>query len=175
MSDDADLCGHPTQGGDGPPCQNPASEGDSCYIPAHGGSKDPGGRPNKFSDDRAEDAIQAAREGFSKAGCARAAGVSPKTIDNWLERDPEYGESSFFQAFTRARHTGERTLLQGALYDEPEERQKQERTVNAQHARFLLSTSFDYVKTERTELTGEDGGAVEVESDVVTVTEVVDE
>jgi len=46
------------------------------------------------------------------------------------------------------------------------------RTVDAQHARFLLSTSFDYVKTERTELTGEDGGPVEVDSDVVTVTEV---
>ena len=42
----------------------------------------------------------------------------------------------------------------------------------------LGRTVFDrsgYGKTEKHELTGEDGGAIEVSSDVVTVTEVVDE
>jgi len=175
MEDDAEKCGYPTQGGDGPPCEHPATDGDSCWIDAHGGDADPGGRPNKFTDERAEDAIQAAREGFSKAGCARAAGVTPPTLNNWLDANPDYDGGEFLQAFTRARHKGERVLLQGALYDEPEEQQKHTRTVNDQHARFLLSTSFDYVKTERKELTGEDGGAIEVDSDVVTVTEATDE
>jgi len=171
MTDDADVCGHPTQGGDGPPCQHPVTEGDSCWIDAHGGSTSVG-RNFAITESDHDDILQAAREGFSKAGCARAAGVDEKSLHRYLEADEN---EDFRRSFTRARHKGERVLVKGALYDEPEERKKNERTVNAQHARFILSTSFDYVKTERTELTGEDGGAVEVESDVVTVTEVVDE
>jgi len=41
MSDD-DVCGHPTQGGDGPPCQHPTTDdGDSdrCWIPDHNDSE----------------------------------------------------------------------------------------------------------------------------------------
>jgi hypothetical protein len=36
---------------------------------------------------------------------------------------------------------------------------------------FRASASFGYVKTEAKELTGEDGDAINVTSDVVTVTE----
>lgn len=59
----------------------------------------------------------------------------------------------FLQAFMRARSAGEQRLIQGGLADP---------NVNSQMAKFLLSTSFDYVKTERREVTGEGGGAVEV-------------
>lgn len=165
---DDEICGYEDTAS-GNPCKNSA---DSC--PWHNTDNPPDtGRPDKFTDDRAADAIEAARNGFSKAGCARAAGVTPQTINNWLDRNPDYKDGKFFEAFMRARHKGERQLVTGPLYDDADEQHK--RTVNGQHARFLLSTSFDYIKTERTELTGEDGGAIEVESDVVTVTEATED
>ena len=147
MSDDADKCNHPLPGGG--TCDNPATDGDTCWIPSHGGDADTTPhRPDKFNDDRAERAIEAAREGFSKAGCARAAGVSHTALERWLDSNPEYDGGYFRAAFTRARHQGERKLVKGPLVNDPME----DREVDGQHARFLLSTSFDYVKTEKREL-----------------------
>ena len=58
----------------------------------------------------------------------------------------------------RARHKGERTLLKGPLV----EREGEAESIDGQHARFLLSTSFDYQKTEKRELehSGEVSGSL---------------
>jgi len=149
-----DVCGHPTEGGDGPPCQNPPGENGRCYIPAHNGEDKPApqGRPSKYTDERARSAIDAASDGFSKAGCARAAGVGEQTLLDWLNEDHTVNGESFSEAFMRARHEGERTLVKGPLIDHPDAPGPDGPEVDGQHARFLLSTSFDYVKTEKQEV-----------------------
>jgi len=149
-----DICGHPTA--DGSPCENPASDGDSCWIPAHGGSADNHGRDFLLSEADHEDILEAARLGMSKAGCARAAGTGPDQLQRYLDAEEN---ADFRDTFMRARHQGERRLIEGPLEsheDDPIE-------MDGQHARFLLSTSFDYIKTEKRELTGDDGGAIEVQ------------
>lgn len=168
MSDDKDICGAETAQGN--PCSRPMGWGtDSDLGPCkdHTDNSTNRGRPTKFDDERARAAIRAAREGKSEAGAARAAAVAPNTINNWKDRNPTFEaesgeEREFLQAFMRARSEGESKLVNGGLRNDD---------VDSSMAKFLLSTSFDYVKTERTELTGEDGGAIEVESDVVEVTE----
>lgn len=143
MSDD--VCGHPTA--DGGECANPATEGDSCWIDAHGGSTSVG-RDSKFSDERARDVIHAAKQGKSKAGCARAAGIGEATLARWLEADHTFVDADgqqrdFRSALRRARADGETVLIQGGLRDE---------NVDSSMAKFLLATSFDYQKTERHEV-----------------------
>jgi|GEM_PF-1808854 len=157
MSDD--ICGADTTGEE--PCQNPAGENGRCWIPSHNdaGAENPAGRPSKFNDQRALDAIEAAREGLSKAGCGRAAGVADGTIQNWLDANPTFTdeegeEREFFRAFMRARRVGETNLVQGGLYDED---------TDSSMAKFLLASSFDYKKTEQREVTGEGGGPVQVD------------
>lgn len=156
MTDD-NICGAETASTDGP-CQHPAG---SCPVPSHSDDDvdaNPQGRPSKFTDERARDAIDAAREGLSKAGCERAAGIGDGTLNNWLEADPtfetEAGEQrQFFRAFRRARRAGETELIEGGLYEDD---------VDSSMAKFLLASSFDYKKTEQREVTGEGGGPVEV-------------
>lgn len=143
MSND-DTCGHPTA--DGSPCQHPATDGDSCWLNEHGGDAAPSGRDFSLGEDDHDDILAAAREGLSKSGCARAAGVSHTELNRYLDAHDE-----FRAAFRRARSEGEHRLVKGALYREvnnPEPR----REMDGQHARFLLSTSFDYIKTEKKEV-----------------------
>jgi len=133
MSDD--TCGAETTSGD--PCQNPAGEGGSCWIPSHNDpdAENPSGRPSKLTDDRREAALEAAREGKSKAGCARAAGVAKSTLSDWVDANDE-----FRNGFRRARAEGESELVRGGLTDDD---------VDSSMAKFLLATSFDYQKTEK--------------------------
>lgn len=142
MTEDTEVCGHPTEGGDGPPCQNPATEDGHCWLDAHGGDTEVG-RDFSLSEEDHDTILQAARDGMSKAGCARAAGVSDTELQRYLD-----AHDDFRGAFTRARHEGERKLVKGPLYNEEDAI----REMDGQHARFLLSTSFDYSKTEKKEL-----------------------
>ena len=159
MGDD-ELCGAETSKGG--TCQNPA---DSC--PWHNTDDPPDtGRDFTLSEDDHDDILEAAKLGMSKAGCARAAGTGPDQLQRYLNAHEDFRE-----AFMRARFTGEKELVRNALYKQDPEGPTGRPEMNDQHARFLLSTSFDYIKTEKRELTGEDGGAIEVSSDVVTVTE----
>jgi len=147
-----DICGHEDTT-TGHPCQHPAG---SCPVPSHNDSdaENPQGRDFAIDASDHEDILQAAREGFSKAGCARAAGVDEKSLQRYLKANEN---ADFRRAFMRARHRGERELLRAPLRDDPQNPVN----VDGQHARFLLSTSFEYVKTEKRELehsgTGEDG------------------
>lgn len=156
MSDDVERCGHETA--NGTPCQNHAGENGRCYIPAHNGKDEdpPGGRKPALDESNHAEILEAAEMGVSKAGCARAAGVGEATLHRYLEAN-----DSFRSAFVRARARGEQRLATGPLMNDDDGPD-----MDGQHARFLLSTSFEYAKTERKELTGEDGGPVEVERDL---------
>ncbi|PHQ44673.1 hypothetical protein DJ68_17385 [Halorubrum sp. C3] len=107
------------------------------------------GRPSEFTDQRARAAIEAAREGKSKAGCERDAGVADGTIGNWLDADPTFtdangDEKQFFRAFRRARGDGESLyIVQGRDPDGD---------VEAPFAKYMLSTSYEYKKTEKQEV-----------------------
>lgn len=137
-----DKCGHETA--DGTPCQNPATDGDSCWLNEHGGNANPSGRDFSLSEADHNDILQAARNGLSKSGCARAAGVSHTELNRYLDAHPEFRSS-----FAQARAQGETRLVSEGLRD-PE--------TDSSMAKFLLASSFDYKKTEKTEVenTGDD-------------------
>ena len=151
MTDETELCGADTTGDQS--CQNPASGDGSCWIPSHGSDDDvenPQGRDFAIGEADHEDILEAAREGKSERGCARAAGVSSwAQLDRYLEAHPDFRSS-----FERARARGESELIEGGLRDDD---------VDSSMAKFLLASSFDYKKTEKREHTGDGGGPVEVE------------
>jgi len=139
-----DTCGYPTA--DGSPCQNPAGENGRCWIPSHNPGDDdanPQGRDFKIDESDHDDILEAARMGASKAGCARAAGVDKASLLRYLD-----AHDQFRTAFMHARAEGEQRLLSGPLFNEDDA----PREMDGQHARFLLSTSFDYTKTEKQEI-----------------------
>ena len=140
-----DVCGS-TETDTGEPCQRPAGWGrdadtGNCAT-HHEGGEEPGGRPGLFTPSRREQVIERAKLGATLEGCARAAGISYRTLRNWLNKgrdrdDFEDEYVQFFQAFQRARATGEGRLLQATLQDDP---------------KFILQSSYDYVKTDRKEV-----------------------
>ena len=109
MSDD--TCGHPT--GDGSPCDNPATEGDHCWIKSHGGHAQPG-RDSKLTKKRQSGIANILADGKSVEHAARAHGITPQTVYNWLQRgesDLDRDEHTiyrdFFEEIARARADGE--------------------------------------------------------------------
>lgn len=152
MSDDVETCGFVLDSGD--PCQLPASRPDGrCHHHTDTADGNSGGHPSKYTEDRARQAIDAARQGFSKAGCARAAGVGEATLRRWLEANHSVDGDDFRRTFTRARFEGEKRLVTGPLVDSDDPTVPD---IDGQHARFLLSTSFEYEKTEKRELSTPD-------------------
>jgi len=140
MTDDTELCGADTT--DDEPCQNPAGEDGSCWIPTHGSDDDdvenPQGRDFAIGEDDHADVLEAAETGMSKAGCARAAGVDKASLLRYLD-----AHEDFRTAFERARARGESELIEGGLRDDD---------VDTSMAKFLLASSFDYKKTEKREV-----------------------
>jgi hypothetical protein len=122
-----EKCGEPTTKGH--PCRNDA---DSCTW-NHGGENQTG-RESLFGEATRTACIEAAKEGKSKSGCARAAGVSEGTLRNWLDTHDE-----FFRAFRRARGEGESLLIEEGRRADGE----------TSFVKFLLASSFGYVKTDR--------------------------
>jgi hypothetical protein len=149
-----EQCGHETA--DGGECQNPATDGEYCWIPTHGDpdAENPQGRPSLL-DEYQDDILTGARQGMTLEGCARLAGIDESTLHRWINKYDEFRKS-----LKRARAHGELQHLQ---------------SVNDRGSQFILERSFGYVKTEKREIMGEDGGPVDVSSDVVTVTEAVDD
>lgn len=136
-----DNCGWPTANDTA--CKHPPTEDNGrCWL--HADDADDIGRPTKFTDERAQAAIEAARQSKSETGCARAAEVTWPTLNRWLEDNPTFETASgerveFRSAFGRARRDGETVLVQGGLRNDD---------IDTSMAKFLLATSFDYVKTE---------------------------
>ena len=141
---------------DGDPCEYAAKyEDGKCGIHSeHNERQDPGGRPSLL-DEYEDDIMVGARQGMTLEGCARLAGVAEKTLHSWINQNEEFRKS-----LKRARAQGELKHLQ---------------SVNDRGSQFLLERSFGYVKTEKREIMGEDGGSIDVTSDVVTVTELADD
>lgn len=131
-----DICGYEDTT-TGEPCQHPAG---SCPVPSHSDSdaENPQGRDFSIEESDREDILEAARDGLSKAGCARAAGVSRPELNRYLD-----AHDAFRSAFRRARNEGEQTLVSDGLRDDD---------VDTSMAKFLLASSFGYKKTERREV-----------------------
>jgi len=155
---DNDICG--AECVDGSECQHPAG---SCPVPSHhtDGADNPQGRDFVLGEDDHGEILDAARSGLSKAGCARAAGVEKPSLLRYLDQHP-----GFRTAFRRARAEGEQRLIEGALFRDQDAREQ----MDGQHARFLLSTSFDYQKSEKREVehSGQIDGDRRVELDAET-------
>lgn len=135
---------------DGEPCTYAAKYDDGkCGIHTDETKHGPG-RPSEVAK-HTDDILVGARQGMTMEGCARLAGVDESTLYRYLDKNDEFRKS-----LKRARAQGELKHLQ---------------SVNDRGSQFLLERSFGYVKTEKREIMGEDGGAIDVTSDVVTVTE----
>jgi len=149
MSDTQEQCGHETA--DGTECQLPPSQPDGrCHHHTDTTEVDSGGRPPKFTDERARQAITAAELGKSLEGCGRDAGVDGETVANWKNTEdlafegPDGNEYDFFGAFRRARGSGETYYIR--------EGRRAEGEVDPSFAKFMLASSYDYTKTEKQEL-----------------------
>jgi hypothetical protein len=135
------ICGEPRSDGD--PCQWNVDAKGPC--PFHDDSKETpdNGREFTIAESDHDTILESARQGLSQSGCARAVGVDEKNLRRYLD-----AHEDFRRAFMRARKEGETKLVLGGLQN-PE--------IDSSFAKFLLSTSFDYVETERREITGKDG------------------
>lgn len=131
----SDVCGYETPTG---PCQNPASEGDTCWINSHGGTTENPGRPSTLEDHQ-DEILAGARQGMTLQGCARIAGVDESTLHRWIDKHEQ-----FCKSLKRARAQGELNHLQ---------------SVNDAGSRFVLERSFGYVKKEKREISGDPDGA----------------
>lgn len=145
----SDECGASTT--DGSPCELPGSYPDGrCYHHTDAADADSGGRPTKFTDERARQAIDAAELGKSIEGCGRDAGVDEKTIRNWRDTEgitfegPDGNEYDFFRAFRRARGDGETYYIT--------EGRDPDGDVDPSFAKFMLASSYKYKKTEKQEV-----------------------
>ena len=153
---DEDICGSRNTA-TGEPCRN--SPG--CTIPRHNGAMTDGGGnrgpPTKFNDERAREAIDAARAIGAVRSAARAAGVTHPTMLNWLDDETktyidERGRERYFAAaFRRAQYERELELKTADDGD-----------LEPSMARFWLASALGHRKTENLELTGSGGGAMEV-------------
>jgi len=114
MSDN--TCGYPLDGGG--ECQNPATEGDSCWIEAHGGHATPGRNrepPSKATQEKIASAIE---EGASIQEACRRAGVHREQFYRWMQygQDEEAGPfQEFRDRLVRARGEGESQYREALL------------------------------------------------------------
>jgi hypothetical protein len=167
MSDD--TCGYPTA--KDTPCQHPTTDdgdADRCWVGSHNDASTDagqGGRPRAFDDEQTRQRVLVAvGQGLKVRDQAALAGVSPDTLRRALccvdsPREPALDPDpcEFCANYAQAHANGAREVL------------------NDCRPEFVASASYGYVERERTELTGEDGGPVDVSSDVVTVTQADDE
>jgi len=160
-----DICGAETN--DGGKCQNPPSRDDDlCHLHTQVEEQVQVGRHFKITESDHDAILEAARMGASEAGCARAAGVRKQSLTRYLNAHDE-----FRKAFARARSRGEQRLLTGPLEKDPND----EVEMDGSHARFILSTSFGYTKTEKRELEDVTEGEGGFGTTVVLDSEYVDE
>jgi len=104
-----DICGHPTT--DNGECQNPATNGDSCWIDSHGGHVSVEGRPRERPDKSTQEQIASAIEsGASIREACRRTGTHPEIFYRWMqygEEEPESAFGAFRERLVRARGEGE--------------------------------------------------------------------
>ena len=122
------------------------------------------GRPAGFTDDLARRAIEAARKGKSESGIEREVGVGDRTIfgdGGWLDQDLTYvtddgQRRDFSRVLRRARGDGEDQWIEEGRSEDGD----------SSFAKFMLSTSYDYVKTEKREIDADVDADVDTTYDV---------
>ena len=96
----------------GKPCQKPAMAGHEVCQPHSGGQV---GRRSRLTDELQREILDAVRAGSYLAPAARRAGVSDKTVYEWLRRGREPGApprlAQFAVAYERAEAEGEIHLV----------------------------------------------------------------
>jgi hypothetical protein len=157
-----EQCGF--QKANGEPCELPPSRPDDrCHHHTdHDDKRDNGGRPPALAEQRKQQIIYTAvNSGLTVKDQAALAQVSPDTLRRALccvetPRTPEItapDPCDFCEGYAQAHARGAMEILQEC---KPE---------------FRASATFGYVEKSKQELTGEDGDAIKVTSDVVTVTQ----
>jgi transposase-like protein len=131
-----DICGS-TNTATGEPCQRSSGWGTESEIGPCKDHETKVGRKGKYTEERKERILSAARNGTTKRGCARAGGIDESTLYAWLNKKPK-----FSKAFKRARAEGEQSLIQDEEVD-PE---------------FVLERSYGYTKSQEIEHTSDDMG-----------------
>ncbi len=118
--------------------------------------KRPVGRPNTYKDEYCEFVVELGRQGCSPMEIAAELGVCRATLHSWRDSHPEFlAALRTAKAFEQAwwEKTG-----RNALYADKFQ-------ANVWHKSMQARFREDY--TERKEITGADGGAVKIESNVV--------
>jgi hypothetical protein len=144
-------------------------------VPSHADpdAENPHGRPSEFTDDLARAAIDAAETGKSESGVEREVGVGERTIfgpDGWVNQDLTFvgadgTERDFSRALRRARARGEDEWIDEGRGENGD----------SSFAKFMLSTSYGYVKTEKREVDMDADVDGDVTAEFIAFTEATDE
>lgn len=115
--------------------------------------KKPFGRPTKYREEFCEKVIELGKQGYSKAMIAASLDIARETLDQWIDLIPDFSDAMKI-AITQSQFWWEKTA--------------QENLGNNQFNSPLWSKSMparfprDYSDRSKVELTGANGGAVEV-------------
>ena len=131
-------------------------------APAEQPVKRPVGRPTKYDPAMLTIMEMLAKEGASKAELTLAIGINRDTFHEWTRSNPEFSEAV------------KRCELHAQVWWEAHGRKGmtgQNPNFNATAFIFQMKNRFrgDYMDTNRTEVTGKDGGPVQMEAKVVDV------
>lgn len=119
----------------------------------------PAGRPEEYKPEYCEKVIELGRLGYSHAMIAAELDVARQTLHNWSDRHPE-----FLDAITRARD------LAQAWFELKGMNGLETPGFNASLWAKQVSCRFpdDYTEKSKTELTGANGGPVQVKDVTIT-------
>jgi DNA-binding XRE family transcriptional regulator len=130
--------------------------------------KRPFGRPSKYDPSMLEEMRKVAIDGASKAEMALTIGISRETFNNWEHSNPTFRDAVkecellsqiWWERHGRKGMTGENKDFNSTAFI------------------FQVKNRFrgDYMDTSRTEVTGKDGGALQIEAKVVDVEDLDDD
>jgi DNA-binding XRE family transcriptional regulator len=130
--------------------------------------KRPFGRPSKYDPSMLEDMKKVAKDGASKAEMALTIGISRETFNNWEHSNPIFRDA-VKECELLSQIWWERHGRKGMTGENPD--------FNSTAFIFQVKNRFrgDYMDTSRTEVTGKDGGALQIEAKVVDVEDLDDE
>jgi len=130
--------------------------------------KRPVGRPTKFDPSKIPEMLEAAKNGASKAKLAVILGIHRDTFHDWTRSNLEFSDI-VKECEVLSQVWWEEQGMMGMTGVNPE--------FNATAFIFQVKNRFrsDYMDTSRTEVTGKDGGPVQMEAKVVDVDNLDDE
>ena len=130
--------------------------------------KRPFGRPSKYDPSMLEEMRKVAIDGASKAEMALTIGISRETFNNWEHSNPIFRDA-VKECELLSQIWWERHGRKGMTGENPD--------FNSTAFIFQVKNRFrsDYMDTSRTEVTGKDGGPVQMEAKVVDVDNLDDE